>query len=676
MKRIAWIVILLLIMGLGLHACLAADIIAAGAVCSYILLMILPGAFLYHLIETHPRKLECLLAGLVASPIMVGLAGALAMVLGSSATMATTSTALASIALGAVCLTRQKDWEQKSEYSSRHMLALGGSIIVLCMLVGYLPLSDEWWRMRSDGWFHGAVIAEIADFGVPPQDPYFYGMDLQYMWIYHVLVLLISHAVHIDPFYVMPLANMQALAGFCLATFLLSIQLRKRFSFGFSSMLTAVLGMNALFWIFLPVKIVPAFVGETRGWSELARILSLTPLNIETVREFTRFAHSQVFFLDKFIVATAFSLGLSFMAACWYAIADGLTRKRPFVYIFLFLASAGMIAFHTIVGIVMTAGFTGGLFLLLLGTWRRDRNTSKTCIVMIMILLAGAVVLSPFLYQVIQSKESEHLIPISFTFGKIASFIVSCALVIILVAFQAGRFRRERSAASRFFIFAALSTVAVCLLISLPVVNMYDKLPFFVFFPLAVVGGWTLAELSQSRYNFFKNKTNQVIVFIVLFVPLTALHMIGNFATPDRQIINSWEKNAAVWVQENTSRDALFFDCSDRVFLLVSGPRRYYWGLKKYARLWGYDSDEMLRRENVRKNLFDSNGLHHTTLSVLGNAEFDAYLITREENGCAEGIEKLARYPELFVQVHTAGPIRIFEVNRENCKHAATKKSP
>lgn len=671
MKRIVWIIILSPISLLGLIGCLAADFSAANAVCSYLLLMILPGIFFYRLIEAHPRMLECILAGFVASPVLVGLCGTLAMLLGASAERTALVLALGAIALGAASFAGKSGWSPEREVSNRQTMILGGAILALCVLVGYLPLSDEWWRMRSDGWFHGAVIAEIAEYGVPAQDPHFFGLDLQYMWIYHVLVLFMARAVHIDPFYIMPLLNMQALAAYCLGTFLLSMELRKRFAYGFASMLTAVLGLNALFWMFLPLKLAPAFVGETRGWGEVTRILSLSPLDIDKVREFTSFAHNQVFFLDKFIVATAFSLGLCFMAAAFYAIIRGLNRKGPFAFAFLLLVSIGMLAFHTLVGFVMTAGFGAGLFFLLLHRWPGEKKPVGTCIAMILLLLAGAAVLSPFIYLVTQGKESEQLIPIRFTFEKITSFVVSCALVIILAAFQAGRLRRERTTAARFFILASLSVFAVCLLLYLPVLNMYDKLPFFVFYPLAVAGGWTLAELDRSRYDFFKKRLHRIILFVVLFAPLTGLHMIGNFATPERHMLDPWEKNIATWVRENTSRDAVFFDCADRVFLIVTGPRRYYWGLLKYAKLWDYDKNEMKYRERIRNDLFDDGELDRSTLDMLGNMEVDVYLIARDEDGCSGAAERLAGLPDLFREAYGAGPIHVFEVNRENCSREA-----
>ncbi|MFH1755832.1 MAG: hypothetical protein ABIA59_09035, partial [Candidatus Latescibacterota bacterium] len=619
---------------------------------------------------TSPRLLELLLTGLIASPILVGLSGSLAMVLGLSAHNTVITIAAVTAALGAAALIRNSKCDGLAEFSGRQLFALGATIIALCALVVYLPLTDEWWRMRSDGWFHGAVIAEIAEYGVPPQDPYFYGINLQYMWIYHVLVLLVSRAAHIDPFFVMPLFNIQALAALCLATFLLSFHFKKRFSYGFSSMLTVVLGLNALFWLFIPLKLFPAFVGETRGWSEVGRILSLAPLHIETVRQFTHFAHSQVFFLDKFIVATAFSLGLSFMAAAWYAVVSGLAHKRPFFYFLLFISSAGMIAFHAVAGFVIVAGFLAGLLMLLLLRRTIDRPQAKSCTGMILMLLASAAVLLPFLLLVTHGKDSEQLIPISITFGKLTSIVVSCALAIVLASFQAGRLLGDRSAGSRFAIAATLSILVICLLISLPVVNAYDKLPFFVFFPLAVAGGWTLAELGDSRWSFFRKRINRWIVFVVLFAPLTSLHMIGAFATPPREMLDTWEKAASSWVQQHTDRDAVFFDCLDRVFLIVPAPRRYYWGLEKYAKLWNYDKNEMARRRAARENLYAGEELNRQTLYVLGDIDAETYIIARDDPECAGGIAKLTRYPNLFTKVYESGPIHIFAVQRERCREA------
>ena len=47
--------------------------------------------------------------------------------------------------------------------------------------VGDQAVAKHGMRYRSDAWFHAAVIAQIGDYGIPPEDPYFAGLALQWM---------------------------------------------------------------------------------------------------------------------------------------------------------------------------------------------------------------------------------------------------------------------------------------------------------------------------------------------------------------------------------------------------------------------------------------------------------------------------------------------------------------
>ena len=72
---------------------------------------------------------------------------------------------------------------------ARAMLAVA---VVAGVLVFALPLTSEWWRVREDSWFHAAVLQHIVHHGVPPCDPYFTPLRLQYMYYYHVILSGVS----------------------------------------------------------------------------------------------------------------------------------------------------------------------------------------------------------------------------------------------------------------------------------------------------------------------------------------------------------------------------------------------------------------------------------------------------------------------------------------------------
>ncbi|MCK5619805.1 MAG: hypothetical protein KAJ17_10410, partial [Candidatus Krumholzibacteria bacterium] len=533
------------------------------------------------------------------------------------------------------------------------------------------PLTDEWWRMRSDGWFHISVVAQISDYGVPPEDPYFYGIPLQYMWFYHVLVLIVSRATGITPPFVMALFNMQALAGFILATFLLSQLLKNRFSHSVSSVLTGILGINALFWLFLPVKLLRAFVGEDTGMEVVYRILSLSPLDNLTVRKFLVIYNNQYFFLNKFFVMTAFSLALSFMAACWYGMASGLAGKRAFPIVLTFFTAVGMVAFHPIVGFISLAGLGGGIVLFCLSRSQLSMSARRTSLKLIVTLVASVAVLSPYLYLIMHDKESSQLFPIGVSFQQIAGLVIACALGILLAAFQVKKLLSQQNPEARFFALATFSVIVVCLIIHLPGPNTIDKPAFFMFFPLAIAGGWTLAELPQRNITLFKSKFGVVLIFVVLFLPVNLIAMLGNFATPTKNMLTMEEAQLARWAQANTSRDAVFIDSEDRVFLLVAGPRRYFYGFEPYATQWGYDKGEMTGRKRVIDNIYSSKPLEQSTLAALCEIDPDVYIIVRGRDKSNAGVDKFYHIPDAFTEVYSAGSISVLKINKETFRNVS-----
>jgi hypothetical protein len=432
-----------------------------------------------------------------------------------------------------------------------------------------------------------------------------------------------------------------------------------------------MLGLNALFWLFLPLKLGRAFTGEVRGMEELSRIFLLSPFDFYTVRSFLFFGSNQVFFLDKFIVMTPFSLGLCFMATAWYGTVSCFARKGAFPAVLTFLVFTGMLAFHTLAGIITLGSFLSALILIQSGRWHLDRADLHAARRLSIATAASAIILLPYLYLLLHGKESEQLVPLGISFKRTLGVSISGALAIVLAAFQVKRLRAERTAGARFFVLVTVFIVVYSLILILPGPNKYDKPPFFVFYPLAVVGGWTLAELPGRGRSFFRRKVVVVLIFIILFLPVNLLAMLGYINTESREMLSSWEREIAAWVRVNTSRDAVFFDSGDRTFLAVAGPRRYYYGRHSYSYEWGYDKKEMDRRRRVLDNLYSAEPLENSTLTALSEIDDDVYIIARDRESGKDSFEKLTRVPVLLQRVCTAGPISVLKVDKTACREAS-----
>jgi hypothetical protein len=222
--------------------------------------------------------------------------------------------------------------------------------------------------------------------------------------------------------------------------------------------------------------------------------------------------------------------------------------------------------------------------------------------------------------------------------------------------------------ARRFVQFALITTVVFTAALTLPDANTYDKLPFFAFYPLAVVGGWTLADVVSRRRTAAGRLGAAIAMALLVLVPVNAICFAAYFNTPTKEMYTAQEAALAVWVRENTAREAVFVDRDNKIFLLVAGPRRYYCGWLQYARQWEYDKLVMAQRLYVRDVLLGGGSLDLTTVRVLSQAPWELYIIDR---GGIDSGSAVSRYPELFDRVHVADGIALYRVDVEACGRAA-----
>lgn len=639
--------------------------------CGYLLLSIAPGAALYRLVSREPGIFEGLLAGVALSPVLTTSAAALAMLAGMPTRAAAAVLVVIAGAVSVAALRRGRPLRPTVPLTRRQALALAAVLLIVAAATAYLPFSREWWRMRSDAWFHGAVFAEIRDFGIPPEDPYYVGFPLQYMWFYHVFVVALNRASGIGPFMIMALINIHALVAYGLATYALSALFRKSFSQNYGSVLTAIFGINAAFWAFIPFKLLRSFTGDVRGMEEVRRIFDLHPFDVHAVREFVTVGQNVAFFLDKFMVATALSLGLALMAVVWYGAILYTGERKIEGLIAACVAAFGVVSFHTALGVPFFGGMAGGLFLAIILGRRIGVDDVKPYAYLLVFLLASGLAATPYLYSVTHAKSGSGAVPLGISADKLVGVVVSCAFVAFAAAFQVKALGAGRTPASKLLFCAALSLLGVALAVQLPVFNN-DKLSFLLFYPLAVVGGWSVADLANRAGTPRGRVFRYVLASLLAFAPLNLFQMAGYYNTAPIIHLSEDNKKIAEWIRANTPRESIILDSRPGGFLLVAGPRRYYMANDTYAEQWSYDETEIAKRRRLLKGLFTGDSLDVFTLETLGTMLYDPVLILRRNEGAADR-KKFESRPELFSIPYSSGAISIIEVDRKACLEAAQR---
>ena len=667
-RRYTFPALLAVMTALGLAASsLGAPVFPFG-VCAFLILSFVPGAAVYRLAARNPEALEEFTSAVALSPVLTAGAATLLMLAGAGARETASISLLLAFVLGAVALLRPRT--SSCSLNRREGFALAAFLAIVSALIVYLPATSEWWRVRSDGWFHGAVIAQIADYGIPPEDPYAAGFPLQYMWFFHVYAFALSKASGIDPFMVMALINVPSLVGLALGGFLFSSIYRKTFSHNFAAALTVVFGMNAAIWLFLPVKFLQAFSGDVRGFEEVARVFSLRPYDALTVRGFVQLGFIQEWLLDKFMVATAFTVGLTLMAVLWWAAARYVTTERREYLVAAFLSAFGVVAYHTALGMVVFGSVGLGL-LAMLALRRRSGGCPARPIFRLLVAMATAgVLLLPYMYSITYAKTGEAAFPLGLSFLKMLGIVVSCALVIFLSAFQWRRSLRDKSPAGRFLVWTTASVIFLCAIVRLPAANAYDKFPFLLFFPLAVLGGWTLAEYAERAAAPRRRTLRYIVACVLAFGPLNVFMFAGYYNTVPVPIMSDDEKKVGEWIRAATPRESVVIDTNLNCFLLISGPRRYYMASELYALGWGYDQTEIGKRVRVIKDLYSPGGLEPETFETVGFLPYPLYILVRTDEPSIDQA-KFGENPRLFHRVFSAGPIAVFELDREAFRSTA-----
>jgi len=285
-------------------------------------------------------------------------------------------------------------------------------------------------------------------------------------------------------------------------------------------------------------------------------------------------------------------------------------------------------------------------------------------------LVLCGILLLPYIYSITHAKTQGEAIPIGLSLTKMIGLFVSCALVIFLSAFQARRIFRSRDLKTYFLLYATATILFICTILQLPGANSNDKFPFLIFFPLAVVGGWTLAEFSARAASDHGRIGRYVLVCLLAFGPLNIFMFAGYYNTPPKLRHSQNELDVAKWVRAETSRDAIMIDSKRGGLFLVRGPRRHYFAAPGYAEIWGYDRSEVEKRNKVKNDLYSRGPLEPSTLRILGEMRNPIYIIVRSLEDEVDS-SKFEQQPGLFRHMLTSGSISVFEVDRDACRAAA-----
>ena len=583
----------------------------------------------------HPRMTADAALGIGAalSPVIFGAATTLAVFAGASIHGAAwIATALSLVLFVA--------WAGRSPaLSSDDRRSLAGAAIVFfaaAVLSLSLPLADAWWRMRDDSWFHAAVADKLARDGLPLTDPYFAGLRLQYMYVYHALVAACASLAGVDHFQAMILVNAMALASTVFSFFALAGQFTRRMGPRLLGTCVWIFAMNGWFYLSYPIRLVRALVGETRGLETLQHMFRSTPPGHATAMSLLSVEGNQFMFLDKFMIGTAFSLTFGLAASFLFLLVRARRGEwsRRHVAAFV-LCVAGALLLHIVTGSTL-AVVTAAVLAFLLVVRAQPAPGGPSYARLIAWITLGFALAAPYLYSVMPRGGGEA----SAGFALQRSQTIGLWFDILPALFFAMVFLRSASrdtpetlgarpfaemslSATGILLMWAVVTTVVALTVDLAT-NNETKFAFLVMLPIAALAVGGLDRWWTSP----RKRWAAVLVVASATLPLHAVYFCNAVRDASTLSVSGPERAAYDWLAKSAPRDAVVIEENDIVRVPVLASRDLYWGTEGYARGWGYPHDEMAARKRIRGAVFSERGPSDVDLKhvrALGRPVFVIY---------------------------------------------------
>ena len=595
----------------------------------WVSITILPGAALALLLFGRMTILElcCYAAGLG-----VPLAGGAALLFCKAGLDLRTATAASTGLFAALLLVRfALPAKRKPKVETRrewHLLFMFAFLVLLA--VSLLPMLSYWWRVRSDAWFHGAVTFQILRDGVPPLDPYFAGMKLNYMWFFHFFLAMLRKSAGIDPFWSMFLLNVQFLFCLLLAVFSISTEIGAGWRAALLSAAVVVLGLNGLFWVFWPLKVILAFVGETKGLEELYRIAGGGIIGINEVRQQLSVLGSIPFFLDKYMVGTAFSLSLSLLTMVVYGVLRSLSVGGRTYPVITTLSLTGVLLLHIVVagGVVVALAGSCAALAIVLGFSRKTVLSLGSAAVVP--LAVSGLICASYLLSVTGGVEAtaEGTKGLQLNPWAAASVLVSCAGALLLGARPIVLAVRQRASRELFLVFWIVCMVALAVFVKLPLDNQ-RKFTFMAFIPLACLSGASFYWYLDRYGNTMARRVLLRVLLLLFLLPVNLIAFVGYATSPRECPPGTHEAELHTWIREHTAAGAVFIEETEILDIPVLAERDLFFGKESHATAWGYSPLEIQKRRDLRREIFSKAGLSAEMRQLLATYGRPFYIVVR-----------------------------------------------
>lgn len=557
--------------------------------------------------------------GIVLSPFVSTVVAWAVMASGGSLVDATrVAVALGPLALASVAMRRDEGALLESDEPP--LDRVGWTVLLgAVVFVGLLPVASEWLRMRSDSWIHAGIVWDIREHGIPPIDPRFAGMRLNYVWFYNLFLAMVTVSMgERDPFVTMAMMNVADMGALVALTWRLAASYWRTAEAARGAVFMVLLGLNAGAWLLWPLRLLRAAYGEQHGWGEALRLMREVQWDTYLVQHLVISAPFawMVNSWDKWTLGSSIGYTYLFVPFHLWALLRAWRSGEWGWWALVALSATAMCLFHGVVGLSVLPVTAGSLLLLwIAGAGLRGAPSRGRSVVGGAMLALGGLAALPYLRSITagwdptQSGLAHSYLRVGWEMPW--TLVTSCG-VAAWFAFQGlRRWARAAESGTALLPVWLAGMTAFALVVHLPE-NNETKFVWQVFVILAVIAGpsaWEWVAKPRLGSDRLRWATGALLVFVApsVFFFNGMWHDRPERSQPElaeAASLDAAERAFYDWVRTETPNDAVFVDDRSRDHLMVLGRRRLIAGTLYDAARAAFPVDEMARRRAIEADLY------------------------------------------------------------------------
>jgi len=554
-------------------------------------------------------------------------------------------------------------------------------ILVSISYAGLILLSfmiNDYLLIRSDSWYHAAVVSEVLTRGIPPKEPLLADVSIKYMWFYHLFQALCIRFSGMTLFRAMGFFNIiNAFLFPCLLARFTAHFTRKKYLIVLVA-LFGIAGLDSASWILWPVVLIKAFIGDVTGMAEIRRIIEAITLNgAEVIRFLKPMGTIQVNWSDKFLTITVFNYALNLFLSCLILVLDRefLKSSRWRSGSLLFVIILGTFLFHVVSGATLLFILFGSTILTYLRFRfiRREKYSISEDIVQLIPALVAALIAAYYfmsLTSVSNSASGNKLIDNIFHVGFASILTIAVPLMIL---FFPARAALKKLLSGSDYISKAMIGWILCLIILSIFINIGSVgEKKFIYFLFLIIGPPIYIQIVEKIRTYSgARKILLTVAVMILFVVPPLLTFRGFMMDEPREKIDTRRYNISdedkayfEWMRENTPKNSVIIENNIYHLSPVYASRRNFYSWYGIIRVLDYSGPKMETYRSVQESLFSPDEIQSHTIEIMRNMEQELYIaIWREDIESSPWLaQRYSRKSRWFREVYSSQRVSLYSL--------------